>query len=373
MRILAALNSAFARLPQDCLLADCVAALEDASKPPSKATLDELRASLLGSIADGRHVMSALEGKKTRIATRSGRSTMVDLLPGTAASDFADYVLDLQERRKVKVVLAAVLVSRDLHCSNGVIHIVDKVPDGVEPIVRPSTPSFSSPPLLSSSSASEAEANSLQQQLYTARARLVALTAQLECLRPLVEERRLSRDSVRELVATFERQAADFASYQVRAEKDLEDARDTSTTVALECLVKVLDTFELAVAGWTAETSGEADIQNKYAEVNSQLLTLLENLGVQRVEAVGEVFDARYHEAVQMMESTDYGDQIVCKQYQRGYRIGQRLVRPALVIVSSGPGPTTPASSRQLDNTTRYTSGDDVVVVEDSAVLNPKP
>jgi molecular chaperone GrpE len=73
------------------------------------------------------------------------------------------------------------------------------------------------------------------------------------------------------------------------------------------------------------------------------------------------------------MESTDYGDQIVCEQYQRGYRIGQRLVRPALVIVSSGPGPTTPTSSRQLDNTTRNTSGDAVVVVEDSVALNPEP
>jgi molecular chaperone GrpE len=86
------------------------------------------------------------------------------------------------------------------------------------------------------------------------------------------------------------------------------------------------------------ETPAEQAIQDQYQEVNKELLALLEGLGVQRVEALGKDFDARDHEAVQMHESTEYADQVVCKQFHRGYRVGERLVRPALVVVSSGPG-----------------------------------
>ena len=77
--------------------------------------------------------------------------------------------------------------------------------------------------------------------------------------------------------------------------------------------------------------------------MNEELLALLEGLGVEMVEALGKEFDANDHEAVQMQESLEYGDQMVCVQYQRGYRVGGRLVRPALVVVSSGPGPSTVA------------------------------
>ena len=96
------------------------------------------------------------------------------------------------------------------------------------------------------------------------------------------------------------------------------------------------------------ETAAEKVIQQQYQDVSNALLALLEGLGVERVEALGKDFDARDHEAVQMQESLDYADQVVCVQYQRGYRVGGRLVRPALVVVSSGPGPGAVAPDEEV-------------------------
>ena len=101
--LFASLNSAFYRLPPDCLLSECIETLEDESKNIKPILLEELRTSLLGSIADGRYSISALDGKITAITTRSGGSANLDLMPGTRAADFTDYVLDMELRRKVKV------------------------------------------------------------------------------------------------------------------------------------------------------------------------------------------------------------------------------------------------------------------------------
>ena len=75
------------------------------------------------------------------------------------------------------------------------------------------------------------------------------LESELQCLAPLVEEKRLTRDSVKELVETYTRQAADFEAYKARAEDDLASAAEAATTSVLDALFKVLDTFELAEAG----------------------------------------------------------------------------------------------------------------------------
>jgi hypothetical protein len=243
--LFAAVNSAFDRLPPDCLLADCVAAIADESKPTPPALLAELRTSLLGSIADGRHSVSSLDGKKTGITTRSGRTLDLDLTPGTRASDFSDYKLDMELRRKVKICSASALVSVDIQCCNGVIHVVDKLPDGSEPIVRLALAPAGSPP----KSVTEAEANNVQQQLFKARARTRELESQLESLKPLVADKKLTRESIKELVDTYTRLAADYQAYKARAEEDLSKATQAAATSLLGSLFKVLDTFELAQAG----------------------------------------------------------------------------------------------------------------------------
>ena len=346
--LFAALNSAFERLPPECLLADCVAAVMDESTEPSPALLEELRASLQGSIADGRYSIDALEGKQTAITSWSGRSANLDLLPGSSSADFTDYVLDMELRRKVKVCQAVALVSMDVQCSNGVIHIVDKLPDGSVPIVRMKTAAVAAPAARLAAPAAAAapaptlaEADQLQKALSNARTRKAELEAELACLSPLLEEKKLTRASVKELVDTYLRQGADFDNYKKRADKDMVKVADSSATMVLESLLPVLDVFEMAQQGLVPQTPGEAEIQEAYQAVNRELLDTLESVGVQAVEAFGRDFDARDHEAVQMQESDEFADQVVCRQYQRGYRVGGRLVRPAMVVVSSGPGPVT--------------------------------
>ena len=86
----------------------------------------------------------------------------------------------------------------------------------------------------------EAEANRVQQELYKARERKKELEASLKCLKPLVADKKLTRESVKELVDTYLRQAADFDNFQQRVERDMASSAESSAASVLESLYKVL-------------------------------------------------------------------------------------------------------------------------------------
>ena len=131
------------------------------------------------------------------------------------------------------------------------------------------------------------------------------------------------------------RSQADFENYKKRAAREKEDAIKYANSSLLQRLVSILDNFELGLAAAKTENE-ESPIYSGMVLVQKQLNDLLEENGLQSIEAEGQKFDPNLHEAI-AHEPSDTPEETVIRQAQRGYRFKDRLLRPARVVVSSGP------------------------------------
>ena len=131
------------------------------------------------------------------------------------------------------------------------------------------------------------------------------------------------------------RSQADFENYKKRAAREKEDAVKYANSSLLQRLVSILDNFELGLAAAKTE-SEHSPIYSGMVLVQKQLNDLLEENGLQTIEAEGKKFDPNLHEAI-AHEPSESAEETVIRQARRGYRFKDRLLRPARVIVSSGP------------------------------------
>ena len=131
------------------------------------------------------------------------------------------------------------------------------------------------------------------------------------------------------------RSQADFENYKKRAAREKEDAVKYANSSLLQRLVSILDNFELGLAAAKTE-SERSPIYSGMVLVQKQLNDLLEENGLQAIEAEGKKFDPNLHEAI-AHEPSESAEGTVIRQARRGYRFKDRLLRPARVVVSSGP------------------------------------
>jgi len=131
----------------------------------------------------------------------------------------------------------------------------------------------------------------------------------------------------------WQRARADFANYKKRIEREQADARGTISAEVLTRVLPALDDFELALKN--APTDGDGA---KWAEgvtlVYRKLAAILEREGIVRIEAESQPFDPNLHEAVVHEESADHPEGHVVAVLRQGYKLGDRVLRPALVKVS---------------------------------------
>jgi len=131
------------------------------------------------------------------------------------------------------------------------------------------------------------------------------------------------------------RSQADFENYKKRAAREKDDAVKYANSALLQQLVSILDNFELGLAA--AKTHGdESPIYSGMVLVQKQLNDLLAENGLEPIEAEGNKFDPNLHEAI-AHEPNVSPEGTVIRQARRGYRLKDRLLRPARVVVSSGP------------------------------------
>ena len=131
------------------------------------------------------------------------------------------------------------------------------------------------------------------------------------------------------------RSQADFENYKKRAAREKDDAVKYANGALLQQLVSILDNFELGLAA--AKTQGdESAIYSGMVLVQKQLNDLLAENGLKPIEAEGNKFDPNLHEAI-AHEPNVSPEGTVVRQARRGYRLKDRLLRPARVVVSSGP------------------------------------
>lgn len=129
---------------------------------------------------------------------------------------------------------------------------------------------------------------------------------------------------------------ADYQNFRKRTSKDISDARVYGAANALEPFITVYD--YLMMARQAAEKSDKIEqIRQGLSMIIDQYLKAFEESGVSRVKTVGEPFDPTLHEAVAREASDEVPEGIILKEWTGGYRFGERLLRPAKVVVSSGP------------------------------------
>jgi molecular chaperone GrpE len=139
---------------------------------------------------------------------------------------------------------------------------------------------------------------------------------------------RAERDSLFDRLARLQ---AEFDNYRKRAAKENSDFRDFAVADAARGLLPVIDNFSLALKNTSAKPE---DLRKGVELIHKQLQDVLQKMNVQRIPAQGEPFDPRVHEAIEMVESNDVPDHHVLEELQPGYRIKERLLRPAMVKVA---------------------------------------
>ena len=146
---------------------------------------------------------------------------------------------------------------------------------------------------------------------------------------PLAEYERVKaeRDQFFDRLA---RMQAEFDNARKRETRERAEFRDFAVSGAVEQFLPVLDNFQLAL-----KSEGTAEqLRGGVELIVKQMEEALKTIGVQAVETVGTQFDPRVHEALGSIESADVPDQQVMEEIRRGYRIKERLLRPALVRVA---------------------------------------
>ncbi len=133
-----------------------------------------------------------------------------------------------------------------------------------------------------------------------------------------------------QLVDRVARLQAEFDNARKRAEREKLEFRDYATGSVVEQFLPVLDNFQLAL-----KSNGTAhQLRSGVALIVKQMEEILRQMQVTAVPAVGEAFDPRMHEALGSVDRDDLPDQHVAEEIRRGYRMRERLLRPALVRVA---------------------------------------
>jgi molecular chaperone GrpE len=132
------------------------------------------------------------------------------------------------------------------------------------------------------------------------------------------------------------RSQADFENYRKRANREKEEAVRYANFSLVEKILPVLDSFELGLTAARAH-DGAAAIVSGMEMVKRQFEEVLHQFGVEQLEATGMPFDPNLHEAVAQEPSNEVAEGAVVRQLRKGYKLKDRLVRAALVVVSGGP------------------------------------
>ncbi len=168
------------------------------------------------------------------------------------------------------------------------------------------------------------------------------LTQEIETLKAQLEDR----------AGQYMRIAADFDNFRKRTQKEKEDLEQQIKCSAIGELLPVVDNFERARSQLKPQTDGEMNIHKSYQSVYKQLVDCLKRVGVSPMRSEGKEFDPMLHEAV-MREATDeYSEGTVIEELVRGYLLGERVLRHAMVKVAAAPDPviTSEESDQSLEN-----------------------
>ncbi len=141
-------------------------------------------------------------------------------------------------------------------------------------------------------------------------------------------------EKIEELTDRVKRQMAEFDNFRKRTEKEKASMYQIGAREVIEKILPVVDNFERGLA-----TILEEDAGNPYAEgmekIYKQLMTVLDDLGVKAIEAVGQEFNPDFHNAVMHVEDEEAGENVIVEEFQKGYLYKEQVVRHSMVKVAN--------------------------------------
>lgn len=131
------------------------------------------------------------------------------------------------------------------------------------------------------------------------------------------------------------RVSAEFENYKKRSAREMEEFRKYANESLLKELLPVIDNLERAIVSSGDESCDNSGLIQGVGMTLKGILTLVEKFGVRPIESQGKPFDPNFHQAMMREDNNDYPENTVLNEFQKGYMIHDRLLRPAMVVVSS--------------------------------------
>jgi molecular chaperone GrpE len=156
---------------------------------------------------------------------------------------------------------------------------------------------------------------------------------ELEELRRQLEDLQKEKD---ELFGKLQRVSADYINYQKRVSKQTDDTIAYEKEKVIKTLLPALDNFEHTLQNAQSAESTDVLVEG-IRIIYDQILDILKSHGVERIEALGVKFDPALHEAVSQKVESEKQDSVVLEEFQKGYKLNGRVLRPSRVIVNKLP------------------------------------
>lgn len=130
------------------------------------------------------------------------------------------------------------------------------------------------------------------------------------------------------------RVSADFENYKKRSAREIEEFRNYANQSLLKEMLSVVDNLELAINSSNDQKKADKHLIEGLNLTLNEILRVFEKFNVKPIVAQGKIFDPAFHEAVMREETDDFPEKTVVSEFQKGYLIHDRLLRPAMVVVA---------------------------------------
>lgn len=127
------------------------------------------------------------------------------------------------------------------------------------------------------------------------------------------------------------RKIAEFDNFRKRTQREKQELYGTATADCIVSLLGVVDNFERALSSDCSDETFKKGMEMIF----KQMTDSLEKLGVKEIEAQGKPFDPNFHSAVNQVEDENFGENTVCQVFQKGYMLGDKVIRHAMVVVAN--------------------------------------
>ena len=154
-----------------------------------------------------------------------------------------------------------------------------------------------------------------------------------------VEEPKSPEEVIADLELQVLRTRADFDNFRKRSVRDQEDARQRGKISVLDDVLPVYDTFKMAMQATEMDNVNLDMIVQGMNMIQNMFVKSIDDMGVSEINAMGQKFDPNLHEATSESFSEEVEEGMVLSQTRCGYKLGERLLRPAMVVVSKGVEP----------------------------------